>query len=186
MMIKEAHFYVDGKPMVYLNWGESTEHGVIEKTLRTPIEAIAPNVNHEVIRFVKSLIERYENKGTAKTINTFNVTQLNELEGVLSPELLEKLRVDIADNECAEKEKSFDANDAVLFAKGLQQLSERDIDASLLQELLNSGVKSLPEVIQLNQLTDKELKKYNKLYRKKKRCELQPFIDNFTGILKHV
>lgn len=74
----------------------------------------------------------------------------------------------------------------IVFAQEIKKLSKRKVDNNALKEILDIGILSLEEVVALNKLTDKELKQYNKLYRKKKRYELQLFIDNLTGILKHV
>ncbi|MFD2446380.1 phage tail tape measure protein [Bacillus sp. CGMCC 1.16607] len=47
------------------------------------------------------------------------------------------------------------------------KLSSRDIDANLLSELSGLGVKALPELIALNQLTDEQLTLYSSLYQEK-------------------
>lgn len=47
------------------------------------------------------------------------------------------------------------------------KLSEREIDANLLNELSGLGVKALPELVALNSMTDEQLSKYSELYREK-------------------
>ncbi|WP_107923486.1 phage tail tape measure protein [Lysinibacillus parviboronicapiens] len=47
------------------------------------------------------------------------------------------------------------------------KLSERKIDADLLNELSGLGVKALPELVALNTMTDEQLSKYSELYREK-------------------
>ncbi|MFJ5768150.1 phage tail tape measure protein [Lysinibacillus sp. NPDC093210] len=47
------------------------------------------------------------------------------------------------------------------------KLSERGIDADLLKELSELGVKALPELAALNSMTDDQLTKYSELYREK-------------------
>lgn len=47
------------------------------------------------------------------------------------------------------------------------KLSSRDIDADLLSELSDLGVKALPELMALNQLTDEQLTQYSALYQEK-------------------
>lgn len=47
------------------------------------------------------------------------------------------------------------------------KLSERDIDATLLSELSGLGVKALPQLLALNQLTDEQLTQYSALYQEK-------------------
>ncbi len=47
------------------------------------------------------------------------------------------------------------------------KLSERGIDADLLNELSELGVKALPELAALNSMTDDQLTKYSELYREK-------------------
>lgn len=48
-----------------------------------------------------------------------------------------------------------------------EKLSSRGIDSDLLQELSDLGVKALPELVALNNMTDTELTKYSNLYREK-------------------
>lgn len=66
---------------------------------------------------------------------------------------------------------SDEPNDYSQWVQELTALSERDVDAGILEEFINLGVESLPEIIALNRLTDKKLAKYNSLYRKK--CKLE-------------
>lgn len=47
------------------------------------------------------------------------------------------------------------------------KLASRNIDADLLAELSDLGVKALPELIALNQLTDEQLTQYSALYQEK-------------------
>jgi len=47
------------------------------------------------------------------------------------------------------------------------KLSSRNIDADLLAELSDLGVKALPELMALNQLTDEQLTQYSALYQEK-------------------
>ncbi|WP_185903589.1 phage tail protein, partial [Lysinibacillus sphaericus] len=47
------------------------------------------------------------------------------------------------------------------------KLSERNIDADLLKEISDLGVKALPELAALNSMTDDQLTKYSELYREK-------------------
>ncbi|GAB0170552.1 phage tail tape measure protein [Lysinibacillus sp. CTST325] len=47
------------------------------------------------------------------------------------------------------------------------KLSERNIDAELLKEISDLGVKALPELSALNSMTDDQLTKYSELYREK-------------------
>ncbi|MEQ6355502.1 hypothetical protein ABNX05_12805 [Lysinibacillus sp. M3] len=47
------------------------------------------------------------------------------------------------------------------------KLSARNIDADLLSELSDLGVKTLPQLMALNQLTDEQLTQYSALYQEK-------------------
>lgn len=145
--IIEAHFYVDGKPMVFIKWVEHAEHGKCEKTLRMPINNIALMANKELIEFVEKLIVQHENN-------------------------------DVQNNVQQKKNMIF-----LRYAEELTALSKRDIEPAVLMDLINTGVECLPEVIQLNQLNDKKLAEYNKLFRKKCTLENMERVKLFADIL---
>lgn len=67
---------------------------------------------------------------------------------------------------------SNEQNDYSQWVQELTALSERDVDAGILEDFINIGVESLPELVALNRLSDKKLAKYNSLYRKKRKLEV--------------
>lgn len=67
---------------------------------------------------------------------------------------------------------SNELNNYSQWVQELTDLSERDVDAGILEEFINLGIESLPEIIAFNRLSDKKLAKYNSLYRKKRKLEV--------------
>jgi len=148
--IIEAYFYVDEKPMVFLKWIEHAGHGKFERTLRAPINNLAPMANHELIAFAEKLIKRHEN------IN---------VQGKFSTE---------------------EPDEFLRYVKELTTLSERDVDAAILDEFINVGIKCLPELIALNSLSDKKLAKYNSLFQKKRKLEITQRIEMCFGKVREM
>jgi len=62
------------------------------------------------------------------------------------------------------------------------KLSERGIDADLLDELSGLGVKALPELVALNSMTDEQLTQYSDLYREKSQLARQQAEKELAGI----
>lgn len=57
------------------------------------------------------------------------------------------------------------------------KLAARDVDAGLLADFRRLGPRFLNELLALNSLSDKELKRYCKLHRKKERLMTERFIE---------
>ncbi len=62
------------------------------------------------------------------------------------------------------------------------KLSSRNIDADLLSELSDLGVKALPELMALNQLTDEQLTQYSSLYQEKAKLARQQTETELAGM----
>lgn len=62
------------------------------------------------------------------------------------------------------------------------KLSSRNIDANLLSELSDLGVKALPELMALNQLTDEQLTQYSSLYQEKAKLARQQTETELAGM----
>ncbi len=62
------------------------------------------------------------------------------------------------------------------------KLSSRNIDADLLAELSDLGVKALPELMALNQLTDEQLTQYSSLYQEKAKLARQQTETELAGM----
>ena len=62
------------------------------------------------------------------------------------------------------------------------KLSERGIDADLLNELSGLGVKALPELVALNTMTDEQLSKYSELYREKSQLAREQTEKELSGM----
>lgn len=58
----------------------------------------------------------------------------------------------------------------------IKKLESRNIDGDLLYDYAKIGPKILDEVIELNKLNDKALKKYCKLHREKRKLEAKQLI----------
>ncbi|MGE8004048.1 tape measure protein [Lysinibacillus sp. NPDC093216] len=64
------------------------------------------------------------------------------------------------------------------------KLSERGIDADLLNELSNLGVKALPELAALNSMTDDQLSRYSDLYKEKSQLAREQAEKELSGMRK--
>lgn len=63
-----------------------------------------------------------------------------------------------------------------------EKLSNRNIDASLMEELSELGVKALPQLIALNQLTDEQLSQYSDLYQEKSQLAREQAEKELSGM----
>ncbi|MFJ3386834.1 tape measure protein [Lysinibacillus sp. NPDC086135] len=64
------------------------------------------------------------------------------------------------------------------------KLSERGIDADLLKELSDLGVKALPELAALNSMTDDQLSRYSDLYKEKSQLAREQAEKELSGMRK--
>lgn len=64
----------------------------------------------------------------------------------------------------------------------IETLSQRAIDKGLLAELREMGPKALPQLIALNQMTDRELTDYSELYKKKSQLARQQAEKELIGM----
>ncbi len=69
-----------------------------------------------------------------------------------------------------------------LWQEEFAKLSSRNIDADLLAELSDLGVKALPELMALNQLTDEQLTQYSSLYQEKSALARQQTEKELAGM----
>ena len=65
-----------------------------------------------------------------------------------------------------------------------EKVSKRNIDADLLKELSDLGVKALPELVALNSMTDEQLTKYSGLYQEKARLAREQTTKELEGTRK--
>ncbi len=69
-----------------------------------------------------------------------------------------------------------------LWQEEFAKLSSRNIDADLLAELSDLGVKALPELMALNQLTNEQLTQYSSLYQEKSALARQQTEKELAGM----
>lgn len=125
----------------------------INETYQSKMATISDNLKQQVDAENQKIATALEEKANSfkSFANTFDEYQIN----------LNRTGEELANNLKSQLEAM------KMWREEFAKLSSRNVDADLLAEISNLGVKALPELVALNSMTDEQLSEYSAMYQEK-------------------